>query len=146
MLTATLSYSQIAADPTPLSRTGETQVEDINTHAASGMQVEIPYVPAAQRQTTIARAKVEEKDTIVMVGQKKRKRVKGGGKAKMEGEDSPSPSINGSKEESRGVSETNAEQASFDFSAVPNILDDNPDTEDMNRKKKRQKKQNKGML
>jgi exosome complex exonuclease RRP6 len=142
MLTATLSYSQIAADPTPSNRTGETQVEDINTHAASGMQVEIPYVPAAQRLTTIARAKVEEKDTIVMVGQKKRKRVKGGGKAKVEGEDSPSPSIDGSK----GVSETNAEQAPFDFSAVPNILDDNPDAEDKNRKKKRQRKQNKGML
>jgi hypothetical protein len=93
MLTATLSYSQISADSTPSSRTGETQVEDINTHGASGMQVEIPYVPAAQRLTTIARAKVEEKDTIVMVGQKKRKRVKGGGKAKVEGEDSPSPSV-----------------------------------------------------
>lgn len=108
------------------------------------MQVEIPYVPAAQRLTTIARTKVEEKDTIVMVGQKKRKRAKGGGKAKMEVEDSPSPSIDGSK----GVSETKAqpEQAPFDFSAVPNILDDNPDAEDRNRKKKRQKKQNKGIL
>lgn len=110
------------------------------------MQVEIPYVPAAQRLTTIAHAKVEEKDTIVLVGQKKRKRVKGGGKAKMEGEDSPSASIDGGNGESRGVSETNAEQAPFDFSAVPNILDDNPDAEDRNRKKKRQKKQNKGML
>ena len=106
------------------------------------MQVEIPYVPAAQRLTTITRAKVEEKDTIVMVGQKKRKRAKGGGKAKMEVEDSPSPSIDGSK----GVSETNAEPAPFDFAAVPNILDDNPDAEDRNRKKKRQKKQNKGVL
>ena len=111
------------------------------------MQVEIPYVAASQRPTK--QVKEEERDTIVVVGQarQKRKRTKaqqhnGAGKSKEPAVDqAPSSSTLLEKEEE----ESNAlEPESFDFSAVHNILDDNPDLEDGNRKKKRQKKQNKG--
>jgi len=109
--------------------------------------VEIPYVAASQRPTK--QVKEEERDTIVVVGQarQKRKRAKAqqqndtGKSNEPAADEAPSSSTLLEKEEE----ESNAlEPESFDFSAVHNILDDNPDLEDGNRKKKRQKKQNKG--
>ncbi|KAF8895358.1 hypothetical protein BD779DRAFT_721231 [Infundibulicybe gibba] len=105
--------------------------------APSTTQVEIPYVPASQRGS--ARANVE--DTIIVVGQarqKKRKRVK----------DTPNPlepaaSADGpqpQKEEKVALTEGDTEtQNPFDFSSVPNILDNDSHITEV--KKKRQKKQ-----
>ena len=111
------------------------------------MQVEIPYVAASQRPTK--QVKEEERDTIVVVGQarQKRKRTKAqqqndtGKSNEPAADEAPSSSILLEKE---GKESNALEPESFDFSAVHNILDDNPDLEDGNRKKKRQKKQNKG--
>ena len=112
------------------------------------MQVEIAYVAASQRPTKQVK---EERDTIVVVGQamQKRKRTKmlqQNGTEKFNepmADDVPFSSTLLEKEEEE--SKSNAlEPESFDFSAVHNILDDNPELEDGNRKKKRQKKQNKG--
>ena len=102
--------------------------------SASGMQIEIPYVPESQRKTT----KVVE-DSIVVVGQarqKKRKRTRTVVDADLVS------SAEGSqlKTEEGGVT-----QEPFDFSAVPNILDDIPNTEDMRHRKKKKQKQNKGV-
>jgi exosome complex exonuclease RRP6 len=94
--------------------------------------------------------KEEERDTIVVVGQarQKRKRTKAqpqnGAEKSNEptADEAPSSSAHLKKE----AEESNAlEPESFDFSAVHNILDDNPDLEDGNRKKKRQKQQKKGL-
>ncbi|KAG5642308.1 hypothetical protein DXG03_003028 [Asterophora parasitica] len=110
--------------------------------AESGMQVEIPFVPAAQRKTTAQTVD----DSIVVVGQarqKKRKRTKstpdGAVSASAEGlsqKSKPQHEGSGSKDEP-------GEPEPFDFSAVPNILDDNPHTEET-KQKKRQKKQKRG--
>ncbi|CAK5284338.1 unnamed protein product [Mycena citricolor] len=84
---------------------------------ALGMQVEMPYVPPAQRAI---RPVVDE--SIVVVGQarqKKRKRT---------------------KTETGGQPDTvekTEPQEEFDFSAVPNILDDVPNDQDMRVKKKK---------
>ncbi|KXN88537.1 Exosome complex exonuclease rrp6 [Leucoagaricus sp. SymC.cos] len=92
--------------------TTEAVLED-----ATGMQIEIPFVPAAQRQTTATQVVEEkEKDTIIVAGQtsktKKRKRTK-----------------NTFAKKPEGTPEGDAEEkAAFDFASVPNILDDNPDT------------------
>ncbi|KAF8959127.1 hypothetical protein BDZ97DRAFT_1906257 [Flammula alnicola] len=117
-----------------IAATRETAiVRDEHFDEATGMQVEIPYVPASQRPTKRVE---EERDTIVVVGQarqkRKRKEAKGS-PATEDGTNSSKPSVK---------KEGNASDEPFDFSAIPNILDDNPDTED--RKKKRQRKQNKG--
>jgi hypothetical protein len=88
------------------------------------------------------------RDTIVVVGQArpKRKRTKaqqqnGAGKSnEPTADEAPRSStlLENEAEESNVL-----EPESFDFSAVHNILDDNPDLEDGDRKKKRQKKRNK---
>ena len=80
------------------------------------MEVEIPYVPAAQRN----RAAVPTvDDTIVVVGQPKKKRKRA---AAERGE------ANGDAEgrERAAVKEEAAEVEAFDYSSVPNILDDVP--------------------
>ncbi|KAF8148190.1 hypothetical protein B0H34DRAFT_737252 [Crassisporium funariophilum] len=108
----------------------------------SGMQVEIPYVPASQRPTKRLK---EETDTIVVVGQARQKRKRAGKAAETSAgvEDESGPVKGKQKQKAQDESGVTVEgQESFDFSAVPNILDDNPDVED--RKRKRQKKQNKG--
>jgi exosome complex exonuclease RRP6 len=107
----------------------------------TGMQIEIPFVPAIQRQIP---AVVEDKDTIVVVGKpkvKKRKRTKTlvvneDKSAKNAGEGIPSVTLVESGSEGK--------DESFDFASVPNILDDNPDMEDRSPMKKKQKKQKKG--
>lgn len=79
---------------------------------------EIPFVPAAQRQTV----KVEDvDDTIVVVGQrqKKRKRSKKAEKTDLGGAETPSTPT----EDIKAAPE---EIVPFDFASVPNILDDGP--------------------
>jgi exosome complex exonuclease RRP6 len=110
------------------------------------MQVELASVAGSQRPTK--QVKEEERDTMIVVGQArhKRKRTKaqqqnGAGKSNEPAADEvPSSSTLPEKE----AEESNMlKPESFDFSAVHNILEDNPDLDDGDRKK-RQKKQNKG--
>lgn len=102
----------------------------------SGMQVEIPYVPAPQRPTK--QVIQDEKDTIAVVGQarQRRKRKKGG-------------QLN---EKTKPVDASNlvGHQEPFDFSSVPNILDTNPDSgddgnDDEVKQRKRLKKKKNGV-
>jgi len=124
-----------ATDPSSALEIKDMEHDQANIDGVQGMQVEIPYLPVAQRRTIQAR---EQKDTIVVVGQakqKKRKRIKGvvedlklstqTGKGKVHDDD---------------ANDTREESQPFDFSAVPNMLDGNPDIEDVNRRKKKQKK------
>ncbi|KAF5315383.1 hypothetical protein D9619_007468 [Psilocybe cf. subviscida] len=107
------------------------QAETARFDEATGMQVEIAYMPASQRPTKVkAAAELKEPDTIVVVGQARQKRKRKEPKATASGQES--------KSGTPGAEDEDAAEP-FDFSAVSNILDDNPDTED--RKKKRQKKQ-----
>jgi exosome complex exonuclease RRP6 len=93
----------------------------------SGMQVEIPYVPASQRPTR--HVIQDEKDTIVVVGQarQKRKRKKG--------------------EQIVDKGDTMEAEEPFDFLSVSNILDTDSnggdqvnDDENSQRKRLRRKK------
>ncbi|KAJ3510409.1 hypothetical protein NLJ89_g4693 [Agrocybe chaxingu] len=109
---------------------------------ATGMEVEIPYVPASQRATKQIQVK-EESDTIVVVGQARKKRKRKAAET-AGGEESAPP-----KKDEGDLTATKMEGADeeepFDFAKVPNILDDNPDLEEGSKKRKRQKKQgNKG--
>ncbi|KAG6819666.1 hypothetical protein H0H93_009746 [Arthromyces matolae] len=109
----------------------------------SGMQVEIPFIPASQRKAV----QPIVDDSIVTVGQarqRKRKRTKPPA-------DGLIPTTSAEKSNSEEVEPQNAtkdstavnDQEPFDFATVPNILDDNPDVEDT-KQKKRQKKQKSG--
>ncbi|KAF7354798.1 Exosome complex exonuclease RRP6 [Mycena sanguinolenta] len=122
---------------------------------AHGMQVEVPYVPASQRTTKNA-AEVIVDDSIVVVGQarqKKRKRAKTDTGVDGDGDSaSPAPANSATpkkkklpKTESGAETEKpgEAEVETFDFSAVPNLLDDVPNEEDNRVKKKKKQKQGK---
>lgn len=108
--------------------------EETTIDNATGMQIEIPYVPAGQRAT---KRIDEERDTIIVVGQARQKRKRKAG----EGTE-PEASASRNDTSSSTIVPKQDEIEPFDFAFVPNILDDNPDTED--RKKKRQRKQAKG--
>jgi len=101
----------------PIDQTENMPPKDVVE--ASDAQVEIPFVPASQRP-----AKREEKDTIVVVGQMHQKRKRKADKSSAQQVEEP-----------------------FDFSSVPNILDDNPEPvkeeEETETKRKRQRKMNK---
>lgn len=126
----------------------EATIDATTTDTMSGMQVEIPYVPASQRTRTEA---VE--DSIVVVGQarqKKRKRTKvatdtvevapsAEGSATKKARSSRDKELTGHEDGKGAVSGLEP----FDFSAVPNILDDNPNIED-GKKKQRKTKPNRG--
>ena len=106
--------------------------------AVDGATAEIPFVPAALRQTV--KAEVVD-DTIVVVGQrqKKRKRSKKAEKTDLDGvETLPTPT-----EDTRVKPE---EIVPFDFASAPNILDDVPSEEEGGRagKKRRFKKRSGG--
>ncbi|KAJ6465107.1 ribonuclease H-like domain-containing protein [Mycena vitilis] len=111
--------------------------DSIPGEPAHGMQVEVPYVPAAQRTTKQVVEVVD--DSIVVVGQarqKKRKRAKVD--TGVDGE--PDGGSNkATKKEKHNTPSGDAEV--FDFGAVPNILDDVPNGEDMRIKKKKKQKQ-----
>jgi len=85
--------------------------------AVDGAMVEIPFVPAPLRQTV--KAEVVD-DTIVVVGQrqKKRKRPKKAEKTDISGVETPSTPTEDTKAE--------PDIEPFDFASAPNILDDGP--------------------
>ena len=118
-------------------------MQQAEVDAASGMQVEIPYVAPSQRQTK--KEVKEEIDTIVVVGQARQKRKRKAGESKPlpaadeDRHSTASASANALPKQQQSASK-HEEAEPFDFAAASNILDDNPDLED--RKKKRQKKQN----
>ncbi|KAG6879832.1 hypothetical protein C0992_011115 [Termitomyces sp. T32_za158] len=100
----------------------------------SGVQTELPFVPAAQRRVV----QIVEDDSVVVVGQarhKKRKRTK-----------PPIEDGLGTKNQNRTNEVETKDDANnhelFDFTTVSNILDDNLDFEDT--KQKGQKRQKNG--
>ncbi|KAF9474588.1 hypothetical protein BDN70DRAFT_865980 [Pholiota conissans] len=143
------SFVMASTAPKAVSTTREPAVSEVvaneKVDEVTGMQVEIPYVPAAQRSTK--RVEEVERDTIVTVGLARQKRKRKAGEVKEQDVESASPDDGAMldvkakvKKEGDGLESGAIEP--FDFAAVPNILDDNPDTED--RKKKRQRKTIKG--
>lgn len=109
------------------------------------MQVEIPYIPASQRHPAHT---IE--DSIVVVGQarqKKRKRTKVAPDGPAALPSAESSNVGGTPQQQQNAGSNDdpptEESVPFDFSAVPNILDDNPNSEET--KKKRQRKQKHGM-
>ncbi|KAF8621412.1 hypothetical protein AX15_007824 [Amanita polypyramis BW_CC] len=124
----------------------DSEVEDI-----LGMQVEVPFVPASERKPNILDERVE--DTIVIVGRphaRKRKRSavpkaiskQHGPSVVRDAERVDSVSKKegcDSQESEMAIHETSGGQRDFDFSAVPNILDDDPDNEAEDRRSKQKK-------
>ena len=111
-----------ATDPGKVGQEGDADADDEAADASRAVAgaAEIPFVPAAQR----ARAEPVEDDSIVVVGQrrpKKRKRA---------------PKVTKTEQGSEPVE-------AFDYGAVSNILDDDPEpeVEDASAAKKRKKKQ-----
>jgi exosome complex exonuclease RRP6 len=85
---------------------------------------------------------------LVVVGQarQKRKRPKAG-VGGVDGAEAASGSTGGKMKKTKVKKETEAkdeDREAFDFSTIPNILDDNPNVEDGNAKKKKRKKEKKG--
>ncbi|KAJ7579253.1 hypothetical protein C8J56DRAFT_1006792 [Mycena floridula] len=108
-----------------------------------GMQVEIPFVPASQRQQ-----KMIVDDTVVVVGQRKRKRNKGKSAAEDSQGDSeqhPESSEETSTKKSKvaKVEQVKEDLKPFDFGAAPNILDDAPLAESAKIKRQRKEKKQK---
>lgn len=117
-------------------------------------QIEIPYIPAAQRQQTNI-----IDDSIVVVGQarqKKRKRLKSSsakdielGSVKRSAVDAEvsaeTRQLKALKRKEQHAEGSVTPQEPFDYSAVPNLLDDVPTPEfDTTLRKKKKQKQNKG--
>ena len=110
------------------------------------MDVEIPFIPAPQRSIKVLEE--EEQDTIVVVGQARRKRKRPKATSP-DGVEAVSGSAGERMKKTKvknGVETKDDEDGEvFDFSAVPNILDDNPDLGDeKNNKRKREKRVKKG--
>jgi len=110
------------------------------------MEVEIPFIPVSQRSIEVLN---EEQDTIlVVVGQarQKRKRPKASPADGIEASSgSAGERIKKTKVVKNGVEAKDEDgEAAFDFSAVPNILDDNPNLDDGKKKKMRERKEKKG--
>jgi len=127
------------------------------------MHVEVPFVPAAARRPKVLETHAE--DTIVIVGQTRpKKRKRNSKKFTEQAESCEILAVPGNEDEDHGAAsmskplgekekpeivmetgETSDEQEDFDFTAVPNILDDDPDNEaqERNTKPKRLKSQDK---
>ncbi|ESK95601.1 exosome complex exonuclease rrp6 [Moniliophthora roreri MCA 2997] len=141
--TALVTNAEGAQTETP----GEVDDED-ESILPSDIQPEVPFVPASQRAS-----KVNEivEDTIVVVGQtkqKKRKRTKAtgaGGEPSGEPEDTTRKRKRGAN--SQHPDDVTGAQEEFDFSSVPNILDEPPPPsaadEPSTNKKKGKARQNK---
>ncbi len=117
------SITQIVERPVG-NQVGTTPLKEIED--LSNAQEEIPYVPASQRP-----ARQEETDTIVVVGQVHKKRKRKAERTVASDQD---------------VTSSAKAEETFDFSSVPNILDDDPEAgkeEETGKKRKRQKKMNK---
>jgi exosome complex exonuclease RRP6 len=99
----------------------EVVVTSTTETAIDGAMAEIPFVPAHLRQTV--KAEVVD-DTIVVVGQrqKKRKRSKKTEKTDLSGVDTPSTPTSTIEDTKAGPEEI----VPFDFATAPNILDDVP--------------------
>jgi exosome complex exonuclease RRP6 len=106
-------------------------------------QIEIPFVPSTQRQQTNI-----VDDDIVIVGQKRRKRLKSSAKrhAKLSMDGNTSMASQATTFKPNGEhQEGSATQEPFDYSAIPNLLDDIPAPEhDTTSRKKKKRKQDKG--
>jgi exosome complex exonuclease RRP6 len=105
-----------------------------------GMEVEIPFVPASRRQPVQAL-----EDSIVVVGQVRQRKRKKVAKLPQSGSAQSRSSADGTSEKVEQTEDPENEAESFNFAAVPNILDDNPSPEDV-KKPKRQKKQKTGLF
>jgi exosome complex exonuclease RRP6 len=120
------------------------------------LQVEVPFVPAAARRPKVLESHTD--DTIVVVGQTRaKKRKRNSKKIAEQGETRESATAAGAEEKVASMSKAQGreeepdaememasdEQDDFDFSAVPNILDDDPESEAQERrtKQKRPKRQ-----
>lgn len=110
----------------------------------SSIEIEIPFIPASQRPVKVLN---EEQDTIVVVGQTRQKRKRAKASIGADGVEATSSSAGGKVKKTKVTNETGVEdedREAFDFSAIPNILDDNPEVGSENKKKRRGKKDKKG--
>lgn len=124
------------------------------------MHVEVPFVPAAARRPRVLETHAE--DAIVVVGQTRPKKRKRNSKKFTEHSETLAVPGNedgdhhevasmskplGEREKPEIMMETGetSDEQNFDFSAVPNILDDDPNNEaqEKNTKPKRHKTQDK---
>jgi exosome complex exonuclease RRP6 len=98
------------------------------------MDVEIPFIPAPQRSIKVSN---EEQETIVVVGQTRQKRKRPKVSPVNDGVDATSGKktkvINGAE----AKDDEDDGEAAFDFSAVPNILHDNPNMAIRRRRRQR---------
>ncbi|KAF8495725.1 ribonuclease H-like domain-containing protein [Russula emetica] len=110
----------VPAVPSAATVTSEVVTSTTET-AVDGAMAEIPFVPAPLRQTI--KAEVVD-DTIVVVGQrqKKRKRSKKAEKTDLGDVETPSTPTEDTKAGPEGI-------VPFDFASAPNILDDVPSDE-----------------
>ncbi|KAF4577399.1 exosome nuclease subunit [Pleurotus pulmonarius] len=128
--------------------TGQESTMDVDASAPVQLGTEIAFVPRSERKTL---ATTEVEDTIILVGQraKKRKRKDTKSASSEPNGDTPAPGSSSAKKvkKTRSIEvevedEVDGDDDSekpFDFSSVPNILDDEPIKEDA--KPKRQRKQ-----
>jgi exosome complex exonuclease RRP6 len=145
-----LGYQFFTHSPSqPVKEETDTRTNEATqtTHPAAA-QVEIPYVPPSHRQIVVPTIE----DSIVIVGQrlKKRKRVKTqdvsrdrSGSADTAQEEKVAGSAKKVKRKTKAEETGGVGEEPFDFSAVPNILDDRPQEPESRQRKKKQK-QNKG--
>ncbi|KAF9499048.1 hypothetical protein BDN71DRAFT_1487257 [Pleurotus eryngii] len=127
---------------------GEVSTMDIDAFTTLQPGAEIAFVPRSERKT-LATSKVE--DTIILVGQRakkrKRKEIKSTSNDLNDTGDPPAPASSSAKKVKKTRSTEAMDEGDggdesekpFDFSSVPNILDDEPIKEDA--RPKRQRKQ-----
>jgi len=127
----------------------DATAQSVETSGAGTPGAEIPYIPASQRQTG-ARTVVD--DSIVVVGQtkqKKRKRPKvvsqGGGGGGGGGLSTPEDDAEGNKRPVKAGDDDDVLEP-FDFSTVPNILDDVPQLERESKQRKKKQKRHDGEI
>ncbi|KDQ25524.1 hypothetical protein PLEOSDRAFT_51863 [Pleurotus ostreatus PC15] len=115
---------------------GEVSTMDVDASTTLQLGAEIAFVPRSERKTL---ATTEVEDTIILVGQRAKKRKRKETKSTISdlngGGDPPSSASSSAKK----IKKTRSIEAPFDFSSVPNILDDEPIKEDA--RPKRQRKQ-----
>jgi exosome complex exonuclease RRP6 len=122
---------QIAPPPAPTAEPEEVPIKPEEAISNDAVSVEHAYVPLSQRQTLASQ--VVEDDSIVVVGrrQKKRKRVQ------VTRATEPKPSVEST---SASAEQTPEVEEEFDYSSVPNILDDVAPQVDAPKKKKQKQK------
>ncbi len=140
----TIAPTAPSMPPPSTATTSENQTTvEVKSEIAVSEQVEIPFVPASERQQTkLVTTTTTEKDTIVVVGKPQRKKRKKERKA-ADASGTGSPQLE---------SEEAADATAFDYSAVSNILDEASDHEPdasvgsgRKRKQKQRQRQGKGI-